>query len=141
MSGVTLSFLAVGGLSLLLLLLSLRLRRIGHLRFPHGLRRTPGQAFTLPATSGFVGGFGFGGAIAVELSGRTGPSAVLAGSLAGVVAGTALAWLAGRFVRAVADMPTDATPHSAGLVGATGVVVSEIPPRRSRSSRSAGRPR
>ncbi|GAA4262073.1 hypothetical protein [Dactylosporangium darangshiense] len=141
MSAVTLAFLGLGGLSLLLLLLSLRFRRIGHFRIPLAgrllhhrprlrvlkARGNQGAAYTLPITSGFVGGFGFGGAIAIELSHRTGPSAVLVGCVAGLVAGIPLAWGAGRFVAAVTDMPTDATPESAGLVGATGVVISEIP--------------
>jgi hypothetical protein len=135
MSAVTLTFLGLGGLSLLLLLLSLRFRRIGHLRFLHlrflhrlTRRRSPGGTYTLPITSGFIGGFGFGGAIAIELAHRTGPGAVLVGCVAGLAAGTPLAWGAGRLVAAVTDMPTDATPESAGLVGAIGVVVSEIPP-------------
>ena len=138
MSVVTLAFLGLGGLSLLLLLLSLRFRRIGHVRVLHRLPaprwlhlRAPRHgdaAYTLPAFSGFLGGFGFGGAIAVEALQRTGPSALLAGSVAGLVVGAPLAWAAARFVRAVDGMPTDATPESAGLVGATGVVVSEIPP-------------
>jgi membrane protein implicated in regulation of membrane protease activity len=128
MSAVTLAFLGLGGLSLLLLLLSLRFRRIGHFRFLHRLaKRRNSRAFTLPITSGFIGGFGFGGAIAIELSHRTGPGAVLVGCVTGLLAGTPLAWGAGRFVNAIADMPTDATPESAGLVGTIGVVVSEIP--------------
>ncbi|MER7274158.1 hypothetical protein ABT369_06880 [Dactylosporangium sp. NPDC000244] len=133
MSAVTLAFLGLGGLSLLLLLISLRFRHLGHLRLPHlrwlhlprGHGRGPG--FALPATSGFLGGFGFGGAIAIEATHRTGGPAVLAGIAAGVVVGAPLAWAAGRFVAAVAGMRTDATPESAGLIGATGIVVSEIP--------------
>jgi membrane protein implicated in regulation of membrane protease activity len=129
MSGVTLTFLAIGGLSLLLLLLSLRFRhlpRIGH-RLRLRSRRRRNAAFTLPMTSGFIGAFGFGGAIAIELSGLRGGQAVLLGSLVGVLAGVPFAWAAGRLVAAVTDMPTDATPHSADLVGATGVVISEVP--------------
>ncbi|GAA2379873.1 hypothetical protein [Dactylosporangium salmoneum] len=128
MSAVTLAFLGLGGLSLLSLSLSLRFHRIGHFRFPRRRLRARGSAYSLPITSGFIGGFGFGGAAAVELAHRTGPSAVLVGCLAGLVAGVPLAWGAGRLVAAVADMPTDATPESAGLIGAMGVVVSEIPP-------------
>jgi membrane protein implicated in regulation of membrane protease activity len=108
----------------LLLLASLRFRRVGHFRL---FRRRRGRSFTLPVTSGFVGGLGFAGAIAIEVTHRTGAGAVLVGCLAGVPAGGLLGWGAHRFVAAVADMPTDATPESAGLVGATGVVVSEIP--------------
>jgi membrane protein implicated in regulation of membrane protease activity len=134
MSAVTLAFLGLGGLSLLLLLLSLRFRRIGHFRFLHRIRpprwlrpRHGDTAYTLPAFSGFLGGFGFGGAIAVEALHHTGAQAVVTGSVAGLIVGAPLAWAAARLVRAVDGMPTDATPESAGLVGATGVVVSEIP--------------
>jgi membrane protein implicated in regulation of membrane protease activity len=137
MSAVSLAFLGLGGLSLLLLLASLRFRhlgRLGHLghlgRFSHRLRlpgRRRSQGLSLPVTSGFLGGFGFGGAIAIEVTHRSGPAALLVGAVAGVVVGVPLAWAAGRFVAAVAGMHTDATPESAGVVGAIGVVISEIP--------------
>jgi membrane protein implicated in regulation of membrane protease activity len=133
---VTLTFLAIGGLSLLLLALSLRFHRTSRLRFLSRLplRHRPGRrrgsrnrSYTLPVTSGFIGGFGFGGAIAVELSHRTGSAAVVLGCLVGLAVGLPFAWAAGRFVAAVADMPTDATPQSADLVGSTGLIVSEVP--------------
>jgi hypothetical protein len=142
MGAVSLAFLGLGGLSLLLLLASLRFRhlgraghlghfgrlgRVGHLshRLRRPGRRSPG--FSLPVTSGFLGGFGFGGAIAIEATHRSGDAALLVGAAAGFVVGVPLAWAAGRLVAAVAGMRTDATPESAGLVGAIGVVISEIP--------------
>ncbi|MET7397422.1 hypothetical protein ABZS66_28440 [Dactylosporangium sp. NPDC005572] len=118
---MTLTFLAIGGLSLLMGLLSLRFRHL-----PKVLRGRR-SGFGWPAVSGFTGVFGFGGAIAVEVAGWGGARAALLGSVAGLAAGIPAAWLTGRFVAAVAGMPTDATPHSAGLVGATGVVISEVP--------------
>jgi membrane protein implicated in regulation of membrane protease activity len=133
MSAVTLTFLAIGGLSLLLLLLSLRGHRFHHLhrlshRLSHRLRLRPrSRTYALPAFSGFLGAFGFGGAIAAELSPLRGTAAALFAAGVGVLAGVPAAWLAGRFVAAVTDMPTDGTPHSADLVGATGVVISEVP--------------
>ncbi|GGM82901.1 hypothetical protein ACFFX1_35385 [Dactylosporangium sucinum] len=145
MSAVTLTFLAIGGLSLLMTLLSLRFRHLPgarfpllprarfpllpRARFPHLPRVLRGRrsGFAWPAVTGFTGVFGFGGAVAVEAAGWSGGKGALLATAVGLAAGIPAAWLTGRFVAAVAGMPTDATPRSADLVGATGVVISEVP--------------
>src|SRR5262245_57016557 len=92
MDAVTVSFLATGGLALVLMLLSFTGRRthlgrlhlgrlhVGHVRAvaPAG-HTTAGWELTLPAMAGFLGMFGFGGAVAAALStGSTGSRTLLA---------------------------------------------------------------
>ncbi|HCT75405.1 MAG TPA: hypothetical protein DGT23_02180 [Micromonosporaceae bacterium] len=45
----------------------------------------------------------------------------------GILAAVPLAFLAGKFVDRVGNMPTDATPTATDLAGARGVVVTPIP--------------
>jgi membrane protein implicated in regulation of membrane protease activity len=150
MDAVTVSFLATGGVALVLMLLSFTGRRthlgrlhlgrlhlgrlhLGHLRVGH-VRAVPraghitaGRELTLPAMAGFLGMFGFGGAVAASLStGSTGSRTLLATAV-GVAVGVPSAWLANRLVDAAMNMPTDATPTSGNLVGATGVVILDVP--------------
>ena len=168
MSAVAGTFLAIGGFSLLLLVLSLfgggRLHlghlhvghlHIGHLHLGHwhlghlhaggaggalpsaagaggaGAARS-GQAgghgieLSLPVISGFLGTFGFGGAIvASQLPGGSGTW--LAATIVGLVAAVPAAWLAGRVMRAAVNISTDATLTSQDLLGALGVVISPVP--------------
>ncbi|MDI1461675.1 hypothetical protein QEZ54_11890 [Catellatospora sp. KI3] len=73
----------------------------------------------------FVGGFGFAAAILNELvGGDVGLVAVLA---LGLVAAIPLAVLTGLLANRLGDMPTDATPTRADLVGSRGVVVTPVP--------------
>jgi hypothetical protein len=133
MSAVTTIFLGIGCLSLLVLTLSLvggHLHlghlHVGHLHLGHlhvGHGGHGGVNLTLPALAGFLGAFGFGGAIASELSGH---SALIAAAV-GLAAAVPTAWAAGRLVDAAENMSTDATPTSADLIGATGVVISPVP--------------
>jgi membrane protein implicated in regulation of membrane protease activity len=111
-------FLVIGGLGVLLLLFSLlggELLDLGD--SPVGVE----------AASGFLAAFGFAGAIAAAaLDART-PLPLLASAGIGLAAAVPAAWLAGRIVRAAGNMPTDATPTDADLVGVLGVVVTPIP--------------
>jgi membrane protein implicated in regulation of membrane protease activity len=131
MSAVTVTFLGIGALSLLLLVLSLVGGHLGHLGLDHGHAGQPstgadgdGFILSLPVLTGFLGGFGFGGAIAAELVPGHHAWAAAAG---GLVAAVPAAWLAGRLLRAAVTMPTDATPTSADLIGTTGVIISAVP--------------
>ena len=140
MSAVTITFLGIGCLSLLLLVLSLvggGHLHLGHLHLGHihlghvghvGHGPTSGGHdslnLSLPVITGFIGAFGFGGAIAAEL--LPGHNALLAGGV-GLLAAFPTAWGAGRLMNAAINMPTDATLNSGDLVGATGVVISPVP--------------
>ncbi|MBV1852207.1 hypothetical protein [Catellatospora tritici] len=73
----------------------------------------------------FVGGFGFAAAILNELvGGDVGLIAVLA---LGLAAAIPIAVLTGLLANRLGDMPTDATPTRADLVGTRGVVVTPVP--------------
>lgn len=157
MDAVTITFLAIGGLALLLLVLSLvgghlhighvHLGHAGHLHLGHlghvghvghvggaapgDVHAAGGRSFgfelTLPAIAGFLGAFGFGGAIVAALLGTGGPLAWVLAGVVGLSVGVPAAWLADRAMRAAINMPTDATLTSADLVGATGVVITPVP--------------
>jgi membrane protein implicated in regulation of membrane protease activity len=134
MSAVTITFLGIGCLSLLLLLLSLvggGHLHLGHLHLGHVhlgyVGHSPaggGHDLSLPVITGFIGAFGFGGAIAAEL--LPGHNALLASGV-GVLAAFPTAWGAGRLMNAAINMSTDATLTSGDLVGAMGVVISPVP--------------
>jgi membrane protein implicated in regulation of membrane protease activity len=129
MDAVTVTFLAIGCFSLILLGLSLVGGHIhfhlGHLHIGHG--PNSGSNVTLPAIAGFLGMFGFVGAIAAVLSGTTGVAAALLATAVGLAAGVPSAWIANRLMDAATRMNTDATLQSDDLIGATGVVINPVP--------------
>ena len=158
MSGIVVTFLALGGFALLLLVLSLiggghlhlghvhlghvHLGRVhlgnvhvghlhlGHLHLGHvHAGHHGGGELSLPVISGFLGAFGFAGAIAATLAGGHGGTALVAAVLVGLLAAVPTAFLAGKLVNAAMNMATDATLTSADLVGASGVVITPVPER------------
>lgn len=153
MSAVTIVFLAIGAFAIVLLGLSVfgAHLHLGDLHLGHGgadlgggggadihagadLGGNPGNVtghggldLSLPVIAGFLGALGFGGAIASVPLGGHGPLTVLAAAVIGLAVAVPMGWLAGRIVRAAIDMPTDATPASTDLLGASGVVVTPVP--------------
>ena len=108
MDAVTVTFLMIGCFALVLLGVSLVggghfHLHVGHLHVGH-VGHAPadgaGLRVTLPAIAGFLGTFGFVGAIAAILSGTTGTSAAVVATLFGVAAGLPAAWLANRMMDA-----------------------------------------
>jgi membrane protein implicated in regulation of membrane protease activity len=142
MSGIVITFLALGGFALLLLLLSmigghLHLGHLhvghlhlGHLHVGHGhlhVGQAEGMDLSLPVISGFLGAFGFAGAVGATLAGGSGTVAVLVGLVVGLLAAVPTAFLAGKLVDAAMNMATDGTLSSSDLVGTTGVVITPVP--------------
>ena len=78
MNAASVTFLVIGGFGIVLLAVSLFLGDVLH--FGHPDLDGP---FSLPSIAGFVGAFGFGGAIAAALTGG-GPFSVVAALVAGV---------------------------------------------------------
>ncbi|GAB3794978.1 NfeD family protein [Micromonospora zhanjiangensis] len=117
----TLIFLIIGGLGVVVL--GLGLLGAEFLHFGHPDVDGP---VSLEAVAGFVGAFGFVGAIANELLGSRTPGLIVVAAVVGLLAALPTAWLAMRLARAARNMPTDATPTRADLVGALGVVVTPI---------------
>jgi hypothetical protein len=136
------AFLVIGGFGVFLLAASLIFGshlHVGHVHFHlpghwhigHGGSAHVGSghsgsdtAFSLPAVAGFVGAFGFGGAIAASLLPGHG---ALIPSLIGLAAALPTAWGAARLTRAAMDMATDATPTQSDVIGSLGVVIRAIP--------------
>jgi membrane protein implicated in regulation of membrane protease activity len=150
MSAVTSTFLVIGGFALLLLVLSLlgggRLHlghlhlghlhighlhighlRIGHLHVGHTGGGQGGTELSLPVIAGFLGAFGFGGAIAASLLPGAGAPTLLAAIVVGLLAAVPTAWLTGWLVNAAINISTDATLTSNDLIGAMGVVITPVP--------------
>jgi membrane protein implicated in regulation of membrane protease activity len=112
----TLIFLIIGGSGAAVLLLGLLGSSLLDLL---GFGRVGGAS--APTVAAFVGAFGFAAAIAFELLGS-----VVAASAVGLAAAVPVAVLAVRLSRWAQNIPTDATPGRADLLGAIGVVVTPI---------------
>jgi membrane protein implicated in regulation of membrane protease activity len=123
MEPIATAFLAVGGLGVVVLVLSLVAGELGDL----GDGDADGP-FSLPAIAAFLGGIGFGGAAATALlPALPGPATVVLALAAGLVVALPLAAGAVRLSAALRDMPTEPTLTRDRLVGTHGVVVSRVP--------------
>lgn len=138
-------FLVIGGFALLLLLLSLlggghlhlghfhvgHLHlghlHLGHAHVGHADGGNGGAELSLPVIAGFLGAFGFGGAIVESLLPGRGGTGLLVAAVVGLLAAVPTAWLSGRLVNAAMNMSTDATLTSNDLVGTLGVVITPVP--------------
>ncbi len=134
---MTTTFLIVGGFGLLLLALSVAgggHLHIGHFHLHvhiphvhgHGHVGHPATetALSTPTIAGFIGAFGFGGAITAQ---ATHAHSATVPTIVGVVAAVPTAWLATRLTRAAMEMHTDATPEQSDVIGSLGVVIRAIP--------------
>lgn len=121
-SVVTLAFLVIGGVGVLVLAATLIFGEVFGLGHPDAF-----GPWSLEVIAGFIGAFGFVGAIANELLPGGTPVSGLVAAVVGVVAAVPTGYLAWRLSRAARDMRTDATPTRADLVGTLGVVVTPIP--------------
>ncbi len=120
MSAVTITFLIIGGLGVVLLALALF---AGDL-VPMGDDDGP---LSMPSIAGFVGAFGFGGAIAASLTGGGAAAALIAALVVGAGVAIPAAWGTLLLARAAERMRTDGTPTRSDLVGRIGVIVTPIP--------------
>jgi membrane protein implicated in regulation of membrane protease activity len=143
-------FLIIGGFALLLLLLSLvggghlhlghfhvgHLHlghfhlghfHLGHAHVGHAGGGNGGAELSLPVIAGFLGAFGFGGAIVESLLPNRGGTGLLIAVVVGLLAAVPTGWLAGRLVNAAMNMSTDATLTSNDLLGTVGVVITPVP--------------
>ncbi len=150
MTGLVVSFLAIGGFALLLLVLSLfgghlhlghlhlgHLHighfhlghfHLGHLHLGHGqVGPGDGGELSLPSIAGFLGAFGFAGAVGATLAGGHGGVATFSAVVVGLLAAVPTAFLAGKFVNAAITMATDGTLESGDLLGTTGVIITPVP--------------
>ena len=112
-------FFVIGGLGILLLLISLFAG--DHL---HGVFDVLGGGdwFTGASLAGFLGAFGFGGAIVLSITNNV-PMAVLAGLVLGVMLGATVAY----GVLQLRRTQEGGAPQSSSLVDKVGTVISDIP--------------
>jgi membrane protein implicated in regulation of membrane protease activity len=126
---VTTTFLVIGGIGIFLLAASLvsgAHAHFGHvhLHLPFHPRTHSESSLSLPSIAGFIGAFGFGGAIAAQLANSTTATLPV---LVGLAAAFPMAWFAARLTRAAMEMHTDATPNRDDVIGSLGVVIRQIP--------------
>ena len=123
MDAAAVTFLVIGAIGVVVLVLSLVVGELGDLA---GDADGP---FSLPAIAALIGGIGFGGAAATALlPDALGDSArVLVAALVGLAVAVPLAWGAVRLSRGLRDMPTAETLTRQHLLGAQGVVISAVP--------------
>src|SRR5689334_7578936 len=121
MNAVTITFLCIGGLGVALLAVSLFLGDVLHLGHPDA-----DGPFSVPSVAGFVGAFGFGGAIVAAITGG-GLLSLVVGLVAGVVVAVPAAIGTMALAKMASRMRTDATPTRSDLVGRLGVIVTAIP--------------
>jgi membrane protein implicated in regulation of membrane protease activity len=118
---VTVTFLLIGGIGVALLAVSLFVGDVLHFGHPDA-----DGPFSVPSIAGFVGAFGFGGAIVAALTGG-GLLSLVVGLLAGVAVAVPAAIGTMALARAAGRMRTDATPTRTDLIGRMGVIVTAIP--------------
>ena len=111
-------FLVVGGIGVALLLVALVLGDVLDGAF-EGLSA---GFFSTEALAGFLGALGFGGAIALAVTGSTTAAVVI-----GLVLGVLLGWLAARASRFLHDDGGTGTVRTSDMVEKIGSVVSAIP--------------
>ena len=114
-------FLVVGAVGVLLLLVALVVGDVLDGAF-EGLSA---GFFSTEALAGFLGALGFGGAIALEVTGSTSLAVVI-----GVVLGVLLGWLAARASRFLRGDGKGDTVRTSDMLEKIGSVVSAIPDGR-----------
>ena len=121
MNAVTVTFLLIGGIGVALLAVSLFVGDVLHFGHPDA-----DGPFSVPSIAGFVGAFGFGGAIVAALTGG-GLLSLVVGLVAGVAVAVPAAIGTMALARAAGRMRTDATPTRSDLIGRLGVIVTAVP--------------
>lgn len=111
------AFLVIGGIGVLLLLVSLVAGDVLDGAFDFG-----GDLVSGSALAGFLGAFGFGGALAFDASGSGGVG-IGVGLVAGLLVGALVGWASSRLRRG----GDEANVRSADLPGRAGTVISAIP--------------
>lgn len=120
-------FWIIGGVGIALLLLALFVGDV--LEGALGLDGVPifdaldSDIFSTAGIAGLLGGFGFGGAIGLELFGHQMAIAIAIG----VVVGVLLGWGAGKLTGLFRNQGSDVAPSTASLIGAEALVLTAIP--------------
>jgi membrane protein implicated in regulation of membrane protease activity len=117
------AFIVIGAVGLVVVLASLLLCDLIDGLFDAFDVEFGGGIFSAPVLGSFLAAFGFGAALIMF---ATGTNATL-GALGGLGSGAVVGGLALTMMRSLMQMPTDETPTTTGLEGATGLVITRIP--------------
>lgn len=117
-------FLVIGAVGLAVVLASLVLGDLLEGAFGGLDADFGGGVLSAPVLGSFLAAFGFGAALIMY---STGVGASV-GALGGLLSGAVVGGIALTMMRALVNMPTDASMDSADLVGVPGTVVTPIPP-------------
>ena len=119
-------FFGSGGVGIALLLLALLIGDVldGALGLDglEGFNALDADVFSTAGIAGLLGGFGFAGAIGLELTGLMPVAIVL-----GLVVGALLGWGAGKLTALLRRQGSDVAPSTASLIGAEALVITAIP--------------
>jgi hypothetical protein len=116
-------FLVIGAVGLAIVLLALVLGEVLEGIFGAFDLDAGGGVFSAPVLGSFLASFGFGAALIMFATG----AGATVGALGGLASGIVVGGIALVMMRSLINMPTDETVTTAGLAGATGVVVTAIP--------------
>ncbi len=119
-------FLVIGGIGIVLLLLALLVGEVldGLLDFDGFFHfdALDSDILSTAGVAGLLGGFGFGGAIGLGLTGL-----MSVGIGLGVLIGVLLGWGAGKLTSLLRRQGSDQAPSTATLIGAEAQVITAIP--------------
>lgn len=116
-------FLVIGAVGLAIVVLTLLLGDILDGVFEAFDLDFGGGILSAPVLGSFLAAFGFGAALIMFSTG----AGATTGALGGLASGVVIGGIALLMMRALVNMPTDASMNSTDLVGATAVVVTRIP--------------
>ncbi len=117
------AFIVIGAVGLAVVLLSLIVGDLLDGLFDAFDLEFGGGLFSTPVLGSFLAAFGFGAALIMF---STGAGATV-GAFGGLASGAVVGGLALAMMRSLIDMPTDETPSTSSLEGATGLVITAIP--------------
>lgn len=117
------AFLVIGGIGIALLLMALLAGEVldGFLEID-SIAALDSDVFSTAGIAGLLGGFGFGGAIGLGMTGL-----MVVGIVVGLLVGVVLAWGAGKLTGLLRRQESEPVPTTGSLVGLAASVVTAIP--------------
>lgn len=119
-------FFVIGGIGVALLLVALLVGDIldGALGFDgiDSLQGLDSDLLSTAGVAGLLGGFGFGGAIGLALTGS-----MLVAILVGLMLGFLLGWGAGKLTHLLRSQGADVAPSTSSLIGVEAQVITAVP--------------
>lgn len=122
-------FFIIGGAGILLLVLALVLGdlfegvlSLDALDALDGLDALDSDIFSTAGIAGLLGGFGFGGALGLGLTGN-----MVIAIVVGLAIGVLLGWMAGKLTSVLRRQGADVAPSTKSLIGVEALVITAVP--------------